>query len=136
MSAAIDTHVLVRLLVKDPTAAAQCAAARDVVAQASAGSEPLLVTLCALLETEWVLRSRCKVERASMTAAVAAMLEAPGIEFEHTPTVEEALYFLELHPSAGFADCLLVARAAHLGRDRFLTFDTGAAKLPRAELVQ
>jgi predicted nucleic-acid-binding protein len=107
-----------------------------VVAEASASGEPLLITLCALLETEWVLRSRYKVDRASMTAAVIAMLETPGIEFEHAPTVEEALYLFEQHPSADFADCLLVARSTHLGRDRFLTFDAGVAKLPRTELVQ
>lgn len=71
-----------------------------------------------------------------MMAAVIAMLETPGIEFEHAPTVEEALYFFEQYPSADFADCLLVARATHLGRDRVLTVDAGAAKLPRAELVQ
>ena len=64
MSAAIDTNVLVRVLVQDPTAAAQCAAAKRVVADASASGEPLLVTLCVLLETEWVLRSRYKVDRA------------------------------------------------------------------------
>jgi predicted nucleic-acid-binding protein len=92
MSAAIDTNVLVRVLVQHPTAAAQCAAAKRVVAEASASGEPLLVTLCALLETEWVLRSRYKVDRASMTAAIIAMLETPGIEFEHAPTVEEALW--------------------------------------------
>jgi len=102
----------------------------------AASGEPLLITLCALLETEWVLRSRYKVDRASMTAAVIAMLETPGIEFEHAPTVEETLYLFEQYPSAEFADCLLVARATHLGRDRFLTLDAGAAKLPRAELVQ
>jgi len=71
-----------------------------------------------------------------VTAAVIAMLETPGIEFEHAPTVEEALYLFEQYPSPDFADCLLVARATHLGRDRFLTFDAGAAKLPRLELVQ
>jgi predicted nucleic-acid-binding protein len=136
MSAAIDTNVLVRVLVQDPTAAAQCAAAKRVVTEASASGEPLLITLCALLETEWVLRSRYKVDRASMTAAVIAMLETPGIEFEHAPTIEEALYLFEQYPSADFADCLLVARATHLGRDCFLTFDAAAAKLPRAELVQ
>ena len=136
MSAAIDTNVLVRVLVQDPTAAAQCAAAIRVVAAASASGEPLLITLCALLETEWVLRSRYKVDRASMTAAVIAMLETPDIEFEHAPTVEEALYLFEQYPSADFADCLLVACATHLGRDHFLTFDADAAKLPRAELVQ
>jgi predicted nucleic-acid-binding protein len=136
VSAAIDADVLVRVLVQDPTAAAQRAAARLVAAEASASGEPLLVTLCALLETERVLRSRYKVDRASMPAAVIAMLETPGIEVEHAPTVEEALYLLEQYPSADFAHCLLVARATHLGRDRFLTFDAGAARLPRAELVQ
>lgn len=136
MSVAIDTNVLVRVLVQDPTAAAQCEAAGRLVAEASASGEPLLVTLCTLLETEWVLRSRYKVDRASMTAAFIAMLETPGIEFEHEPTVEEALYLFNQYPSADFADCLLVARATHLGRSRFLTFDAGAAQLPRAELVQ
>jgi predicted nucleic-acid-binding protein len=136
MSAAIDTNVLVRVLVQDPTAPEQCVAARRVVDDASASGESLLVTLCALLETEWVLRSRYKVDRASMTAAIIAMLETPGIEFEHVPTVEEALYLFEQHPSADFADCMLHARAMHLGRGRFLTFDVGAARLPRAELVR
>jgi predicted nucleic-acid-binding protein len=136
VSTALDTNVLVRVLVQDPTAAAQCAAARRVVAEATASGEPLLVTLCALLETEWVLRSRYKVDRAAMTATVIAMLETPGIEFEHAPTVEEALYLFGQYPSADFADCLLAARATQLGRNRFLSFDAGAARLPRGELVR
>jgi len=57
-----------------------------------------------------------------MTAAVIAMLETPGREFEHAPRAEEALYLFEQYPSADFGDCLLAARATHLGRDRFLTF--------------
>lgn len=93
-----------------------------------------MVSLCTLLETEWVLRSRYKVDRPATVAAVIAMLETPSIEFEHPPTVEEALYLFEQYPSADFADCLQVARVTHLGRS-FLTFDAGAAKLPRAELL-
>ena len=136
MSFAIDTNVLVRILVQDPTAPSQCAAAARLVADASAAGEPLLVSLCALLETEWVLRSRYRVDRKAMTAAFIAMLETPGIEFEHDATVEEALYLLDQFPSADFADCLLVARATHLGRSRFVTFDARAARLPRGELLQ
>jgi predicted nucleic-acid-binding protein len=136
MSIAIDTNVLVRILVQDPTAPNQCAAARRLVTDATAAGEPLLVSLCALLETEWVLRSRYRVSRKAMVAAFISMLEAPGIEFEHDATVEEALYLLDQFPSADFADCLLVARAAHLGRSRFVTFDVGAARLPRGELLQ
>jgi predicted nucleic-acid-binding protein len=136
MSIAIDTNVLVRILVQDPTAPEQCAAARRLVADATASGESLLVSLCALLETEWVLRSRYKVTRTSMVAAFISMLEAPGIEFEHDATVEESLFLLDQFPSADFADCLLAARASHLGRARFVTFDAGAARLPRGELLQ
>ena len=46
-----------------------------------------------------------------------------------------ALYVWAQHPGAGFADCLLSARAAHLGRRRFLTFDAGAARLPGVALL-
>lgn len=135
MSAAIDTTILVRILLQDATAPAQCAAARRLVAQTEAAGETLLVTLCALLETEWALRSRYKLDRALWVATVVAMLEAPGIEFEHQATVEEALFLFEQHPGADFADCLLAARATHLGCGRFLTFDAGAAQLPQAELL-
>jgi predicted nucleic-acid-binding protein len=83
MSIAIDTNVLVRILVQDPTAPTQCAVARQLVADATAAGEPLLVSLCALLETEWVLRSRYRVVRS-----------------------------------------------------RFVTFDTGASRLPRGEFLQ
>ncbi len=136
MSIAIDTNVLVRILIQDPTTPDQCGAARRLVAEATAAAEPLLVSLCALLETEWVLRSRYKVARKDIAAAFIAMLEAPGIELEHDATVEEALYLLNQFPAADFADCLLAARATHLGRSRFLTFDAGAARLPRGELLR
>lgn len=136
MSTAIDTNVLVRILVQDPTAPDQCAAARRLVDDATAAGEPLLVSLCALLETEWVLRSRYKVNRKELASALISILEAPGIEFEHDATVEEALYLLDQFPTADFADCLLAARATYLGRSRCVTFDAGAARLPRGELLQ
>jgi predicted nucleic-acid-binding protein len=135
MSAAIDTNVLIRVLVDDAMAPEQCAAARRLVEQTEAAGETLLVSLCALLETEWVLRSRYKVGRDRIAAAVVAMLESAGIEFEHVPTVEEALALFRQYPSADFADCMLAARAAHLGCDQFLTFDAGAARMPRAQLL-
>jgi predicted nucleic-acid-binding protein len=117
-------------------APAQCAAARRLVADATQRGQNLLVSLCALLETEWVLRSRYQVSRQAITATFMAMLDTPGIEREHDATVEEALYLFNQLASADFADCLLAARATQLGRSRFLTFDAGAARLPRAELLQ
>jgi predicted nucleic-acid-binding protein len=133
MSVAIDTNVLVRLLVRDDEA--QYAAARRLVDEAAASEEPVLILLGALLETEWVLRSRYKLDKASIAGAFTALLESADVAFEHPPTVEEALYVWAQNPEADFADCLITARAAHLGRSRFLTFDAGAARLPGAELL-
>ena len=81
----MDTNILVRILIQDPSAPDQCAAARRLVAEATAASEPLLVTLCALLETEWVLRSRYKVNRKAMATAFISMLETPGSSSSMTP---------------------------------------------------
>ena len=133
MSVAIDTNVLVRLLVRDDEE--QYAAAQRLVDQAAATEEPVLIVLGALLGTEWVLRSRYKLDKTSIAGAITAPLESGNVEFEHPPTVEEALYVWTQHPGADFADCLLTARAAHLGRNRFLTFDAGAARLPGVELL-
>jgi len=133
MSIAIDTNVLVRLLVRDDEA--QYAAALRLVDEAAANDEPVLIVLGALLETESVLRSRYQLDKVSIAGAVTALLESGDVEFEHPPTVEEALYVWAQHPGADFADCLLAARAAHLGRSRFLTFDAGTARLPGVELL-
>jgi len=134
MSIAIDTNVLVRLLVRDDEE--QYNAARRLIDRAEAADESILIMLCALLETEWVLRSRYKLDKASIAGSFTRLLESVGVEFEHEPTVEETLYLWARYPRADFADCLLAARAAHLGRSRFLTFDAGAAQLPQGELLQ
>jgi predicted nucleic-acid-binding protein len=133
MTIAIDTNILVRLLVRDDEP--QYAAPQRLVDQAAAAEQPVLIVLGALLETEWVLRSRYKLDKASIARVFADLLESADVEFEHPPTVEEALYVWAQHPGADFADCLLTARAAHLGRSRFLTFDTDAARLPGVELL-
>jgi predicted nucleic-acid-binding protein len=106
-----------------------------LVDEAAASEEPVLMVLGAFLETEWVLRSHYKLDKVGIAGAFTALLESADVAFEHPPTVEEALYVWAQHPEADFADCLLTARAAHLGRSRFLTFDAGAARLTGVELL-
>jgi predicted nucleic-acid-binding protein len=133
MSIAVDTNVLVRLLVRDDET--QYALAQKVVDAAADADEPVLIMLCTLLETEWVLRSHYRLDKASIAGAFTVLLESADVAFEHPPTVEETLYVWAQHPGADFADCLLAAHAAHLGRRRVMTFDAGAARLPGAELL-
>ena len=133
MSIAIDTNVWVRLLVRDDEV--QYVAARRLVDRAAAADEPVLIVLGALLEIKWVLRSRHRLDKASIAGAISGLLESGDVEVEHPPTVEEALYVGAQHPEADFAGCLLAARAAHLVRSPFLTFDAGAARLPGVELL-
>jgi len=133
VSIAIDANVPVRMLVRNDEA--QFQAAKRLVEQAEAAGEPLLIVLTALLETEWVLRSRYCLDKPAIAATFARLLETDGVVLEHEPTAEEALYIWNQHPSADFADCLHNARAAQMGRTRFVTFDAGASELPRGELL-
>ena len=125
---AIDTNVVVRFLVADDPA--QHAASTRLLRE-----HDVFVPDTVVIETEWVLRSRYKLDKQSIASAFAQLLESGDVEFEHEPTVEETLHLWSQQARADFADCLLSARAVHLGRSRFLTFDVGASKLPRAELM-
>lgn len=133
MNRAIDTNVVVRLLVRDDEK--HDLAAKRLVQQAASAGEPILIVLMAILETEWVLRSHYQLDKASIAQAFAQLLEGQDVVIENAVTLEEALCVWALNPSADFSDCLLAARAAHLGAAQFLTFDVRASELPGAALL-
>jgi predicted nucleic-acid-binding protein len=134
VSVAIDTNVLVRLLVRDDEI--QFAAAKHVVDRAAEQGEPVLLLFGMLLEAEWVLRSRYKVDKAAIIDAYTQLLETDGVQHEDEAAVEEAIFRWKDHPKADFTDCMLAARASRLGCTRFVTFDAGAAGLPGAEWLR
>jgi predicted nucleic-acid-binding protein len=133
VSRAIDTNVIVRLLVRDDEK--QYAAAKRLIQQAESAGEPILIVLMAILETEWVLRSHYKLDKASIAQAFTQLLESQDVVIENAATLEEALYVWAQHPGADFADCLLAARATHLGAAQFMTFDVRAFKLPGGAML-
>jgi predicted nucleic-acid-binding protein len=87
------------------------------------------ISLLVLLETEWVLRSRYKLQRGEILSAFSDLLSAVDMSFEDEPSIEEALFVWKDSP-AQFADCLIGARYRALGCTATATFDGDALKLP------
>jgi predicted nucleic-acid-binding protein len=123
----VDTNVLVRYLTRDDKA--QYERARRLIERELAKSEPVLVSLLVLLETEWVLRSRYKLAKKDVVTAFSALLDTADLALEDEPSIENAVYSWK-DSAADFADCLIEARNRRLGCRATASFDGGALKVP------
>jgi predicted nucleic-acid-binding protein len=129
---ALDTNVLVRLLVKDDDA--QCQAAKKLISDAVAAGEVLFVPVTVTLELEWVLRSRFGFAKATVVDTLSRLLSAVDLSMESEPSVELALA-LYGQSAADFADCLHVALANSADEKPLWTFDRAAAKVAGAQII-
>lgn len=123
----IDTNVLVRFLVRDDQT--QFEKARKLLKREVSSGRRVFINQLVLLEAEWVLRSRYGLTKTQMLETISELLDAPDIQLEDEPAVEEAL-FIWRDAKADFADCLIGARNRRLGCKATATFDTKALKLP------
>ena len=123
----IDTNVLVRFLVRDDQT--QFEKARKLLKREVSSGRRVFINQLVLLEAEWVLRSRYGLTKTQMLETISGLLDAPDIQLEEEPAVEEAL-FIWRDAKADFADCLIGARNRRLGCKATATFDTKALKLP------
>ena len=109
---AVDTNVVVRLLVADDGAQA-----RRATALFERG--PVFIPVTVLLETEWVLRGAYELERTQINRLLHLLLGLPGVEVAEPDAVLRAL---DRHAEGmDFADALHLALAG--AADRFATFD-------------
>jgi len=122
----IDTNVLVRFLVRDDQT--QFEKARKLLKRVVSNGRRVFINQLVLLETEWVLRTRYGLAKTQMLETISGLLDAPDIQLEDEPAVEEAL-FIWRDANADFADCLIGARNRRLGCRTTVTFDTKASKL-------
>lgn len=109
---ALDTNVVVRLLVADD--AAQARRARRLL---EAGE--VLVVPTVLLETEWVLRGAYGMKRSDIAAVLRGLLGLPSVVVSCADEVACALDWFER--GVDFADALHLALAAEAAA--FATFD-------------
>jgi predicted nucleic-acid-binding protein len=110
---ALDTNVVVRLLVNDD--AVQARRARALM---SAGHE-VRVAVTVLLETEWVLRSAYGYPAPQVMAFLRGLLGLPGLSTDHAHKVAAAIAACE--QGLDFADALHLALSGEA--ERFYTFD-------------
>ena len=117
---AVDTNVLVRLLVNDN--AAQAARAAAVFKAA-----PVFVPKTVLLESEWVLRYSYGLPTAAIARAFLALLGLPTVTIEDAPAAYLAIRMLGRE--IDFADALHLASS--VAAERFVTFDAKLVKRAR-----
>lgn len=129
----LDTNVLVRFLLRDDQKQAELAL--KAIEHALADGEPVVVSLLAILETEWVLRSCASLGKKTVISTFRMLLESRDLRIEQEEVLEEALYNYE-NNNADFADCFMAARYSRLGCSAMLTFDKKAAGVPGILLLK
>ena len=130
---AVDTNVLVRVLVEDDER--EAAAARDLVATARENQEPVLVTAPVLCELEWVLESAYRATRKDVAKAVQAFLDDAGFLVDGRDSVVEALAHYR-ETAADFSDCLIAATARRAGARTTATFDRRLGRVPGCTVIR
>jgi len=124
---AVDTDVIVRLIVRDDEK--QAAAAERVVKQGA------WLSMLGLAETTWVLSSVYEFSPEQLVHALEMLLENEQLTVEHAAVVESALVLYKARPRVRFADCLMVELARQAGRTPLVTFDRDLAKLAGVKLI-
>ncbi len=103
---AVDTNVLVRILVDDPGAAVQMQSARNLLAQ----SRVLFVPQIVQVETVWVLESAYGFDKSSVFMILDHLLHHPQFRIQSAESFELAVGLFRKH-SADFSDCLILSES-------------------------
>jgi len=128
----IDTSVLVRYFAQDD--AIQFAVARRLLQRELSQDAPGHVSLVALAEMAWVLRSRYQSTRDELVTIVETLLCAPNIRVQDEDAVWLALDDCE-RAGVGVADALIATVDQHHGCSHTATFDQRATRIPGMKLL-
>jgi predicted nucleic-acid-binding protein len=128
---ALDTNVLLRLLIEDDADQAERAAQYLVREQANA---PLFVNRIVLCELVWILTRSFRYGRARTARVIGRILASDELQVEGRHMVRFGLYLFQVS-RADFADCMIGATNGMLGCERTATFDRRAGELGEFELI-
>ena len=124
---AIDTNVLVRLLVRDDPR--QLDAAENFVVKGAWVSHVVLV------ETLWVLEAVYERAAEHIVAAVERLLAHAELTLQDADVVAAALGQFRAKPTLGFSDCLVLEIARKSGHLPLGTFDRQLGKVAGAHRI-
>lgn len=127
---AVDTNVLLRVLVDDPGARAQCDRARARVK----AEERVFVPFVAVIETIWVLSATYGFSRKEILGVFERLLENERYEIANARVFADALKAY-MNANVDFADCAIHAEAQRAGAS-LLTFDRKLARLSGVEVLR
>lgn len=123
---AIDTNVLVRLVVDDDPR--QTAAAEHYVRDGA------WVSILAVAEAVWVLATGYAFKARNIADALEILLDNRQLTFQEAEAVADAVILYRGSPALGFSDCLMIALARKAGHLPLGTFDRRLAKVDGAQL--
>ncbi len=127
---AVDTNVLIRLLVDDPREAEEVAVARKAVQ----GAERVLIPDVVLVETIWVLKGKkYGFKKQQILECFAQLLENERYAWSNWDEVSQALG-IYLSYDVDFADCLILVKAERADA-LLLTFDRDLGAIQGARLL-
>lgn len=129
---AVDTNVLVRLLVNDDPA--QAAKARRLFDDQAVDDGAVWIADSVMVELVWTLARAYRRERDDLVLALRALAAHATVVLESPAAVSQAIDAFERGP-ADFADCLLAAKAQAAGCTAVYTFDRGMKGLPGVKLL-
>lgn len=121
---AVDTNVLVRLLVRDDPGQVESAEAFI--------DRGAWVSHLVLAETLWVLDAVYARSPRQLAAAVDLLLDHQHLTLQDADVVRAALVHFRSRPSLGFSDCLVLESARKAGHLPLGTFDRPLSRLPGA----
>ena|SRR5260370_30771228 len=121
---AVDTNVLVRLIVRDDVR--QAAVAEEFVEKRA------WVSHVALAETTWVLETVYGLSASEIATAIKLLLDHRDLSLQDPDVVRAALEKFRARPSVGFSDCLMLESARRAGHLPLGTFDRDLGKLDGA----
>lgn len=126
---AIDTNVLVRVLIDDPDAIEQCQLARNLITTQG----DVWICRIVLIETVWVLERAYDFTKEQIILVLEKLIQHPHVHLEDAENLNGALTVFSAS-NAGFADCLILndAQRKHLVLH---TFDRKLSRLHGAKLV-